>query len=183
MKKTILLALVFLATSLNAQRLSLSANALECANFGTLNAEMGFALTQHLSVTAGTRYNPWTFGNDDSGYTQNRSLSFAAGVRWWTWNVNSGWWFSFKGQWEQYNRSLPAHNGRAEEGDALGAGFSLGYALMLSRHLNIDFGLGAWGGTKDYVAYACPRCGRIVDSGRKGFIRPNDVQASIVYIF
>lgn len=172
-----------LAAKVPAQKVTVSANAVDCLDLGTLNAEVGVALSRHFSLSAGARYNPWKFGSESGGYLQNCRRTFSAGMRYWPWNIYSGWWFSFKGQWEEYSRSLPYQNGLAEEGDAVGAGFSIGYALMLSRHFNIDFGFGAWGGSKRYTVYACPRCGRIVENGRKGFVLPNDIQASIVYVF
>ena len=54
---------------------------------------------------------------------------------------------------------------------------------MLSRHFNLDFGLGAWAGTTAYTTYACPRCGRILESGNKAFLQPDEMRAAIVYIF
>lgn len=185
-KRFILFALIltiWIQTPIRAQRISVAANVIDCLDFGTFNAEFGVALGRHFSVSAGAKYNPWKFGNGEAGTIQNCRRSVNAGMRWWPWNIHSGWWFSVKGQWEEYSRSLPSYDGRAEEGDAVGAGFSIGYALMLNRHFNIDFGLGAWGGGKSYTTYACPRCGRILERGRRGFILPNDIQASLVYIF
>ena len=179
----ILLAICAGSAGASAQRFSVSANLLECLDFGTLNAEAAYAVGRHFSVSAGAKFNPWRYGSAGSGYLQNCKRTFNAGMRYWPWNINSGWWFSFKGQWEEYSRSLPVDKGRSEDGDALGAGFSIGYALMLNRHFNIDFGLGAWGGGKKYTVYECPRCGRIVSGGTKGFIGLNDVQASLVYVF
>lgn len=179
----LLIAALAGSPAVEAQRVTISANALDCIDFGTLNAEVGIAVSRHISINAGAKYNPWKYGNEEKGYVQNCRRTFSAGMRYWLWNIHSGWWLSFKGQYEEYNRSLPVQQGKAEEGDALGVGFSIGYALMLNRHFNIDFGLGAWGGGTAYTTYACPRCGSVLESGRKGFIRPNDVQASLVYIF
>ena len=50
-----------------------------------------------------------------------------------------------------------------------GIAFGGGYSLMLGEHINLDFGLGLWTGYQKYVTYACPQCGKVVDSGEKWF--------------
>jgi hypothetical protein len=54
------------------------------------------------------------------------------------------------------------------KGDALGAGLAAGYSLMIGRHVNLDFGLGFWGG-------------RIVK--QRNFFFIDNVMVSFVYIF
>jgi hypothetical protein len=54
---------------------------------------------------------------------------------------------------------------------------------MLHEHLNLDFGLGLWGGQKTYITYACPSCGKITGKGSKWFLAPNEIRVSIAYIF
>lgn len=54
---------------------------------------------------------------------------------------------------------------------------------MLSENLNLEFGLGFWGGVKKYTEYTCPACGVTVASGIKGFILPDDLIVSISYVF
>ena len=92
-----------LCLSANAQNVSVSTNAMDYANFGTLNLEASAAVARHWSVNAGVRYNPWTFG-EGSEAVQNRTRTVSAGFRWWPWNVYSGWWLGGRAQWEEYNR-------------------------------------------------------------------------------
>ncbi|MBQ5517112.1 MAG: DUF3575 domain-containing protein, partial [Bacteroidales bacterium] len=56
---------------------------------------------------------------------------------------------------------------------------------MLSKHWNLDFGLGVWAGRAWYTQYRCPRCGRVLQANEtKWFILPsNATQISIVYVF
>ena len=70
-----------------------------------------------------------------------------------------------------------------EEGDRLGAGLYSGYTYMLSSHFNIEFGLGLWAGIDRYRRYSCPKCGITVGDGDRGFILPDDVTVSLVYVF
>lgn len=69
------------------------------------------------------------------------------------------------------------------EGDRVGMGLYSGYSLMILPHFNIDFGLGFWGGLDIYRKYSCPSCGLTVDKGEKGFLLPDDLMISIVYVF
>ena len=70
-----------------------------------------------------------------------------------------------------------------QEGDRVGIGLYSGYTMMLSRHFNIEFGAGFWTGLDIYRKYSCPVCGLTTDKGRKGFILPDDIMISLVYVF
>ena len=65
----------------------------------------------------------------------------------------------------------------------MGAGLYTGYTYMLSSHFNVEFGVGLWGGIDHYRVYSCPRCGLTVDQGKTGFILPDDIMISFVYVF
>jgi len=197
------LALSLLPGRASAQQYSVSTNIVGWADLGTANLEAGAALSRHFTLHAGFRYNPWTirpvpraaidalvdgpvpaaqeeFERQDQ--LQNRKQAYHAGIRWWPWYVYSGWWVGARGQWMEYNRGgivSPA----TEEGEALGAGLSVGYTRMIHRNWNIEFGLGLWGGTTRYTTYACPTCGTVRDSGTKTFILPDDVMLSVIFIF
>ncbi len=175
-----------------AQTWAVAANAADMIDLGTIGVEGSAAVAQHWSIHAGAKFNPWTFGKKDTfnglfsepnpDQKQDRKQAYAIGARWWPWNVYSGWWVGGKAQYQEYN-----HGGiitkTSEEGDAVGAAISGGYSLMLKEHINLDFGLGLWGGWTKYTTYACPSCGKVVDEGQKWFILPNEVILSLVYIF
>ena len=69
------------------------------------------------------------------------------------------------------------------EGDRFGAGLSAGYTYMLSRHLNVEFGIGLWGGVDVYRKYSCPSCGVTMEDGNKFFLLPDDLKVAMVYVF
>ncbi len=175
-----------------AQTWAVAANAADMIDLGTIGVEGSAAVAQHWSIHVGAKFNPWTFGKKDTfnglfsepnpDQKQDRKQAYAIGARWWPWNVYSGWWVGGKAQYQEYN-----HGGiitkTSEEGDAFGAAISGGYSLMLKEHINLDFGLGLWGGWTKYTTYACPSCGKVVDEGQKWFILPNEVILSLVYIF
>lgn len=186
MKKVISLAAALLLCSYNpvsAQRISLSTNLLDYVSLGTFNVEASYTLSRHWSLSASARYNPFTFhkGDPDRQF-QYRQQSYALGVRLWPWHSMSGWWFAGKVRYQEYN-----HGGilsrESEEGDRAGLGLYSGYTYMLSRHFNLEFGLGVWGGSSWYRRYSCPYCGLTVQRGRKWFLLPDDVMISLAYVF
>lgn len=180
---TILTLLLTFAYSASAQKWSVSTNIMDYVSLGTINAEGSVATGRHLTVNASARVNPWTFfKGDNDRQMQNRHQTYAAGVRYWPWHIYSGWWFGAAGQYQEYNRGGIISQ-KTEEGDAFGLSLSAGYTLMLHKWVNLEFGAGVWGGQKAYTTFACPKCGKIEDSGRKWFVMPNDLIVALVFIF
>lgn len=166
-----------------AQRFSVSTDLLGYACLGTLNADVSMSLTQKLSLTAGVRYNPFSFLTDDPDKSfQLRQKSFSFGARMWPWHNASGWWMATKLRYQEYNMGgLLSRETR--EGDRFGAGLYAGYTHMLTAHLNLEFGAGLWAGLDAYKKYSCPSCGFTLESGRALFLLPNDIMISLAYVF
>ena len=94
MKLRIILVAVLLSASglVHARKFSVSTNVLGYAQLGTMNVDVSYALSRRWSLTAGARYNPFTFhGGDASRQFQLRQQSYALGVRLWPWHIWSGW--------------------------------------------------------------------------------------------
>ncbi len=162
-----------------AQRFSVATNLADYANFCTLNLDVSYALSQHWSLTAGAKYNPFSFR---SGEVLNKQRTFSLGARWWPWHSYSGLWLSSKAQYMEYSNG-GIRSPQTQEGDAYGLGLSGGYSYMLTPHLNVEAGLGFWGGYRKYTVYACPQCGTTKERGSRAFIMPNDIILSIAYVF
>lgn len=164
-----------------AQKGAVSTNLLEYVNLGTLNAEGSYAFSRYWTVNAGLRYNPFSFhiGNKE---VNNRQQSYYAGIRYWPWYAYSGWWVGGKARYQEYNAGgLIAR--RTDEGDRIGLGVSAGYAYMLGPHVNLDFGVGIWGGYDKFTTYSCPTCGVTVNSGQRFFVLPDEILLAISYVF
>ena len=155
------------------QELSLATNIVDYANSGALNVEASYGFARHWSANAGMKY-------DGGGYA--RQQLYSVGARYWPWHIYSGWWVSGKMQYQEFNDAKKITL-KTSEGDRYGAGLGAGYARMLSKHLNMDVGVGLWAGLGSYTTYACPTCGRIIDSGSKTFLLPNDLMMSLTWIF
>ncbi len=176
--------LMLLGTECRAQRFSLSTNLLDYAYMGTMNLEGACSVSQHLSVIAGIRYNPFTFRKAvPEQQLQLRQQSYSLGVRYWPWHAWSGWWFAAKGRYQEYNFGGLMRSPETQEGDRGGLGVYGGYTHMLGPHFNLEFGLGFWGGLDFYRKYSCQVCGRTVAAGKKVFVLPDDVMISMVYVF
>lgn len=177
-----LLLFLLSASKASAQKGSISVNAADAAALGTISVEGSVATGRHTSVNVAAGINPWTFNKGRSDQFQDRKQTYSVGMRWWPWNVYSGWWMGARGQYQEYNRG-GLFRPQTEEGDAAGLAISGGYSLMIAPHVNLDFGLGFWGGHTWYKTYACPTCGRVVDEGTKWFALPSDMILSLVYVF
>lgn len=176
--------LTIFTTPAMGQKWSISTNLIDYANLITLNAEGNYSLSQHWSITLNSKYNPFIF-NAKKGpgkQFQNKSLILACGAKFWPFFVYSGFFYGFKFQWQQYNRG-GISSPETFQGDAFGAGLNFGYALMLSKNFNLEFGIGLWGGWSKYISYSCPKCGRETGRDDRWFVYPNDIQISIAYTF
>lgn len=166
-----------------AQKVSISTNVLGYAELGTMNVDVSYALSRKWSLVAGARYNPFTFHKGDpSRQFQSRQQSYSLGARLWPWHIWSGWWFAAKVRYQEYNMGGILSR-ETSEGDRVGAGLYSGYTLMLSRHWNMEFGLGLWAGADMYRRFSCPSCGLTVAEGTKAFVLPDDVMISVAYVF
>lgn len=166
-----------------AQKLSISTDILGYACLGTLNADVSYSVSRRWSITAGARYNPFTFRKGSAGGEfRYRQQSYSVGARLWPWHTLSGWWFSGKLRYQEFNIG-GIFSRETKEGDRFGAGFYAGYTHMLSRHFNIEFGAGLWTGYELYRKYSCPSCGLTTASGSRFFLLPDDIEISFVYVF
>lgn len=185
--KKVLLVLMFTFAGCflaSAQKVTLGTNVIQWADLGSINLEGSLAVSQHVSLHMGGRYNPFYFQRGTENQFQNRKRGAWMGTRFWTWYVNSGWFFQAKAQWQEYNYYLPGMTNVKEEGDRFGGGLAAGYALMITDHFNIEFGISVWGGMQIYNEDLLPEMGRRVTAGaKKGFILPDDVSVTLVYVF
>ena len=152
-------------------KFALRANVAELAQGGTIDVETSVGFSRHWSADADVRYNPYS---EDS-----RQRSLGVGARWWPWYVYSGLWLSGKARYQEYS----VLSSTSSEGDRVGGSLTAGYSRMLGRHLNLDFGLGLWGGYETYSVYACETCGRIRERGAKYFLRPDALVLALTFVF
>lgn len=174
---------LFAQASAKAQHFAIQTNVVQWANLGTVNVATGISLSRHFSAEAGFRYNPFTFQKSSGLTIKNQQISAYTGIRYWPWYVFSGWWISGRGQWEKFS-DTGLWRYALNEGSRAGIVLSAGYTWMINKKINIEFGIGGWGGRYiDHTLYHCPSCMEIRESGPGGFIALDDLSVSFVYIF
>ena len=185
--RNIIIALVILLLGIpqvaDAQRVSLSTNMLTWANLGTANLETSISVSRKFTVFAGAKYNPWDFRTSSQLPLHNKQIAGYVGSRYWPWHVYSGWWVGAKAQYQYFDQAgLWSEN--LINGHAVGLGLSVGYSIMIGSHVNLDIGLGGWGGrVLNYTAYK-DRGGIDVDTaGSRNFIFLDNVIVAFAYIF
>ena len=183
----ILSALLCLPEEAKAQKWSVSTNLVDYVNLGTINAEADLAVARHWTIGLQARYNNWNFNRQAPEHqVQNRKQSYAIVTRLYPWHIYSGWFFTGRLQYQEYNRTnclWGKPRSATEEGDSFGAGLGFGYDYMIHRNINLEFGASFWGGYKVYTKYDCPTCGTITESCSRGFILPDNVFISLQFIF
>lgn len=133
-----ILLLVLLSTlsfTVGAQRLALKTNAIDWL---TMNGQIGFEarLSRCLSLDIGLAGNP--FKAKVAGVRLN-TLRFQPELRYWFNRPMARHFVGFSVMAANYDLELRS---RKYEGDLLAAGFSYGYALVLSSHWNVEFEAG-----------------------------------------
>ena len=159
-----------------AQNIHVATNLLDYLNFGTINGEFGLSPSPKWSFYIKGRYNPFSF--DINKRMQNRVAAVAIGAKYWFWYSNSGWFLNSHIGYSIYNTG-GIINGYAYEGDAYGVTLGCGYALMLGKKWNVDFGFGIQGGYTSYTKYACPRCGEVMGNKKQIYLAPGGMMVQL----
>lgn len=181
----IVLLLVCAPRLAEAQRWAVSTNALTWVNLGTANAEASLSLGKYVTLNTGFTANPWQMTTNTYVNLKNRQYGGYLGAKYWFWHVYSGWWTGMKVQYKNFEQvGLLTPN--LMKGDALGGGLSAGYSVLISESLNLDLGLGLWGGRllryKEYEGTVAKES-MLIDAGPRNFIFLDNVIVSLVYIF
>lgn len=189
MKKLLLTGLLgtLLSLTCSAQIWTVQTNLLDWAALGTVNAEVGLSVSQHFSLVAGGRYNPWEFtSHNPDAIIRNQQQTAYLGLRYWPWYVNSGLWISAKAQYMFSCSNTGIWRAALQEGkDGFGGALSLGYTFMLSKHVNLEAAVGGWAGVfKEYAFYSSPEKLYIREqTQKKSFVYPDQLSLSFVYVF
>jgi Protein of unknown function (DUF3575). len=169
-----------------AQNWTVQTNFLDWAALGTVNAEVGVSVSQHFSLMVGGRYNPWNFHpitpKPSSRTSRRRPIWASATGRGMSIPVSGSpprrstmHSFSSTGIWRAALK---------EGKNGFGGAFAAGYTFMLSKHFNLEAGIGAWAGAfQEYGFYSSPQKLFVREEGRKTFIYPDQVSLSLVYVF
>lgn len=162
---------------------ALSTNLLGYADLLTLNFELQYAFGRHWSLDMAGKFNGLTLKKDTEGQLMDRKSVASVGAKYWPWYVFSGWWVSGFMRTESFSRSNLTKTMGFRSGDSYGAGISAGYALILTKWFNLDFGVGAWGGYRTTSTYEFPDLEHSTGRTSKGFIDVADITVSAMFVF
>lgn len=187
-KFIVILVVLFLAATLPSRsqsRWAVSTNGVDWLQLATINAELSYNFATHWTVHVQGKYNPWTWKSSapNEEHVQYRQAGVGVGLRYWFWQAYSGFFISPQVDWKAYNRGGLFNDETTYEGNLYYFTPSGGYSLMLNSRFNLDFGLGLGIGVNDYTKYACPKCGRVLDKGKKLYIEPNNVLVQLTMLF
>ena len=102
---TLFFCLAAFPVAASAQKVSFGTDAMQWANFGTLNAEFSVRVSQHFSMNFGGRYNPWNFHTRSGFLMHNQQTTGYLSLRYWPKQTFSRWW----------DRSVEARSGAGLE--------------------------------------------------------------------
>ncbi|MEG1660507.1 MAG: DUF3575 domain-containing protein [Bacteroides sp.] len=149
-----------------------------------LGVEIGLGKRTTLDLSAG--YNPWNADGESkiAHFIVQPELRYFLNERF------NGHFFGVHALYSQYNikgHSHPMLFGKGSrdyryEGNALGAGVSYGYQLLLGTHWNLEFELGAGYARLDYGKYNCGKCGTKIATVHKNYFGPTKAGVSLIYI-
>lgn len=190
--------LLFCVNSINAQ-LAIKNNLLYDA---TLTPNLGFeyGIGQKNTVQIFYGLNAWEFGkNSQGGKRQAKHWVLMPEYRWWTCTKFNGLFYGIHamgGQFNAGNVNIPlpgafvgGGNVRSMvkdsrvEGSFLGAGVTVGYQRIMSRHWNIEAEIGVGYDHVWYDQYPCADCGTKIKSGSANYIGVTKLGVSLLYLF
>lgn len=162
-------------------RISAAADIADLAFLGTLNAEVSCTVHRHLSVRSSIRFNPWKFRTGDR-MTSWRVLEGYAGLRYWPWFADCGW-FADAGVTASVFSRYGSGYVSFIQGERYGTELTGGYAFMLSEKLNMEISSGVRLGYSSWEKYSHPSCGVPEGKGKGLFAEPVILQLRIRYLF
>ena len=187
MRKGILtLAVLAMAMGANAQKWGVKTNLLyDALTTMNLGVELGVAPRWTLELSGA--YNPWTLNKDTNKKVRSWGL-FPEG-RYWFCERFQGHFLGLHSGYSEYNMGgvkLPLWNKDTKpyryQGWGTGVGVAYGYSWILGKRWNLEATLGLGYVFTNYDKYACPTCGRKIESKKHHYLGPTKAGISIVYM-
>lgn len=172
------------SSAVPVRRWAISTNVFGYLDLGTINVEAQYALSRHFSLDIQGKYNPFTFETKSSDKAvMDKKLVASAGVKYWPWYVYSGLWMKGALQTESsaFGGIFKKHS--PEKANSYGLALAGGYSLALNPWLNLDFGLGVYGGYKTYRRYENTKMDTVKYRSSEGFITLGEASVSLMFVF
>lgn len=163
-----------------ARYIAFGFNAFDVINLVTLNVSADINLTKHMALGLVGKFNPWVFnkGTDKEKFDNKRMVYL--NTKFYPWYIYDGWHFDVMGGWCDYTQRNS--EGLTESGNKFGAGLGAGYTYILTKHLNLELGVGFWLGQKSYNTTPNLASSTVVSSGKEFFIEAYNVQIGLSWV-
>lgn len=190
-KLIVVTAMLFAGQAVFAQgEVGLKTNLLYGAGAFTPNLGVEIGLDRHMTLDVSGGYN-W-FNLNGSAKNNKKLVHWIVQpeLRYFLCEKFNGHFFGVHALYSQYNigrYELPMLFGKGSkkyrfEGDAVGAGLSYGYQLILGKRWNMEFNIGVGYMHLNYDKYDCPKCGEKVSAETKNYFGPTKAGVSLIYI-
>lgn len=148
------------------RRWAISTNICDWAMLGTMNLSASLAPGRRATVTAGIKYNPFTYYNRVGRAICFRQFTPYISGRYWFCEAYDGWFAGCRLIAGEFNMSNVFKNGYCD-GDFVAAGIDGGYSRRISQRWNLTVAASLTTAAHKTTFYAGPVCGRIL-SRKKG---------------
>lgn len=185
------IALIFMATAVNAQKVAVKTNLLYDATT-TFNLGVEFGLSPKWTLDISGNYNPWTFSDNKKWKHWLVQPEF----RYWPCNKMMGHFFAghvFGGEYNVGNVDLDINflgtdfrqlKDYRYEGWLIGAGIGYGYAWPLSKHWNLEAEIAVGYAYTRYDKYRCETCGEKIEKNKDHhYVGPTKAAFNLIYSF
>ena len=154
-----------------------------------LGMELGIGQRTTLDISGG-----YNWFNLDGAKNNNKKLVhwiIQPELRYFLCERFSGHFFGVHALYSNYNiggHELPLLFGKGSakfrhQGNAFGAGLSYGYQVVISKHWNVEFNVGAGYMRMAYDRYDCTNCGTLKEKGNtKNYFGPTKAGISLIYL-
>lgn len=153
---------------------------LPVAATGTFNVDASIAVGTKWTAHLPLFYNPFTFSNNK----KYKNFTAMPGIRYWTKRAyDPGFFFGGNYIFSRYNFSGIFGSEHRYDGRAFGLGASVGYAMQLGTHWNLEIEAGLGVVNYNHDKYKCIRCGEFEGKQKGYYLVPNKTALGIVYKF
>lgn len=186
-----LLAFIDFISPAMAQKVAVKTNLLYDAT-STINLGTEFGLSPKWTLDVSANYNPWTYSNNKKW----KHWLVQPEARYWFCNKMMGHFIGFHAIAGSYNignvnadfKFLGTDFSKLKdyryEGWFVGAGVAYGYSWVLSKHWNLEAGLGVGYTYSKSDKFECASCGeKLEDDKPHHYVGPTKAALNLVYVF
>ena len=150
-----------------------------------LALEGGLGKRTTLELSIGT--NTWNYRGTEEGNKKFMHTLVRPEIRYWTCERFNGHFFGLHAFYAQYNIGtydvpLLFEKEYRYYGNAVGAGITYGYHLMLAKRWGVEFNIGAGIAFMNYKKYACTTCIPDYEKVKKTYIGPTRAGITMVFL-